>query len=116
MRERFDRAELTAALEEIWSRGVRRLNRYVEEQAPWVLAKSDDNERLDEVLYSLAEGLRVISVLLHSYMPETTTRLLEALGQDDLSLDGATFGARPGGATIGKLPPLFPKVEPAQAA
>jgi hypothetical protein len=49
-------------------------------------------------------------------MPETTTRLLEALGQDDLSLDGATFGARPGGASIGKLPPLFPKVEPAQAA
>ena len=65
---------------------------------------------------ALAEGLRVISVLLHSYMPETTTRLLDALGQDDLSLDGATFGARPGGATVGKLPPLFPKVEPAQAA
>jgi methionyl-tRNA synthetase len=115
VRERFDRAELTAALEEIWSRGVRRLNRYVEEQAPWVLAKSDDNERLDEVLYSLAEGLRVISVLLHAYMPETTTRLLDALGQDDLSLDGAGFGARPGGATLGELPPLFPKVEPAQA-
>jgi methionyl-tRNA synthetase len=115
VRERFDRAELTAALEEIWSRGVRRLNRYVEEQAPWVLAKSDESERLDEVLYSLAEGLRVISVLLHAYMPETTTRLLDALGQDDLSLDGAGFGARPGGATLGELPPLFPKVEPAQA-
>jgi methionyl-tRNA synthetase len=116
VRERFDRAELTAALEEIWSRGVRRLNRYVEEQAPWVLAKSDESERLDEVLYSLAEGLRVISVLLHSYMPETTTRLLDALCQDDLSLDGAKFGARPGGATAGKLPPLFPKVEPVEAA
>jgi methionyl-tRNA synthetase len=116
VRERFDRAELTAALEEIWSRGVRRLNRYVEEQAPWVLAKGDESERLDEVLYSLAEGLRVISVLLHSYMPETTTRLLGALGQDDLSLDGATFGACAGGASVGKLPPLFPKVEPAPAA
>jgi methionyl-tRNA synthetase len=116
VRECFDRAELTTALEEIWSRGVRRLNRYVEEQAPWVLAKGDERERLDEVLYSLAEGLRVISVLLHSYMPETTTRLLDALGQDDLSVDGATFGARPGGASVGKLPPLFPKVEPAQAA
>ena len=39
VRDHFDRAELTAALEEIWSRGVRRLNRYVEEQAPWALAK-----------------------------------------------------------------------------
>jgi hypothetical protein len=49
-------------------------------------------------------------------MPETTGRLLEALGQDDLSFDRATFGALPGGATAGKLPPLFPKTEPAQAA
>jgi hypothetical protein len=49
-------------------------------------------------------------------MPDTTTRLLDALGQDGLSLDTATFGARPGGATVGKLAPLFPKVEPAQAA
>jgi methionyl-tRNA synthetase len=116
VRERFDGAELTAALEEVWSRGVRRLNRYVEEQAPWTLAKEGQDERLDEVLYSLAEGIRVVSVLLHAYMPETTTRLLDALGQDDLSLENAIFGARPGGATVGKLLPLFPKVEPAQAA
>ncbi|MGH2978146.1 MAG: methionine--tRNA ligase [Solirubrobacterales bacterium] len=112
VRDRFDRAELTAALEVIWSRGVRRLNRYVEEQAPWALAKEDgDATRLDEVLYGLAEGLRVVSVLLHAYMPETTTRLLDALGQDDLSLERAAFGAVPGGATVGKLPPLFPKIE-----
>jgi methionyl-tRNA synthetase len=60
--------------------------------------------------------LRVVSVLLHSYMPETTTRLLDALGQAELSLDDATFGARPGGATVGELPPLFPKVEAAEPA
>jgi methionyl-tRNA synthetase len=113
--DRFDRAELTAALEEIWSRGVRRLNRYVEEQAPWALAKAGEDERLDEVLYSLAEGLRVVSVLLHAYMPETTARLLEALGQDDLQLESATFGSRGGGATAARVPPLFPKVEPAEA-
>jgi methionyl-tRNA synthetase len=115
VRDHFDRAELTAALEAIWSRGVRRLNRYVEEQAPWTLAKESRDERLDQVLHGLAEGLRVVSVLLHAYMPETTTRLLDALGQDDLSLSNATFGARPGGATVGDLPQLFPKIEPAQA-
>ncbi len=82
VRDHFDRAELTAALEQIWSRGVRRLNRYVEEQAPWTLSKEGNDERLDEVLYGLAEGIRVISVLLHPYMPDTTTRLLETLGQD----------------------------------
>ena len=67
------------------------------------------------MLYGLAEGLRVISVLLHPYMPDTTTRLLEALGQEDVSLERATFGAVAGGATVGKLPPLFPKVEAAGA-
>ena len=114
VRDRLDRAELTAALEHVWSRGVRRLNRYVEEQAPWALAKAGEDERLDQVLYGLAEGLRAVSVLLHPYMPDTTTRLLEALGHDDLSLEGAVFGARPGGARVAKLPPLFPKVEPGE--
>jgi methionyl-tRNA synthetase len=114
--DRFDRAELTAALEQIWARGVRRLNRYVEEQAPWTLSKEGQDEQLDEVLYGLAEGIRVVSVLLHPYMPETTTRLLAALGQDDVSLARARFGAVSGGATVQKLPPLFPKIEPAQAA
>src|SRR5207237_2597375 len=77
---RLDRAELTLALEEIWSR-VRRLNRYVEEEAPWNLAKDDaQSGRLDEVLYGLADGLRVVTVLLHPYLPEAPTQLLAALG------------------------------------
>jgi methionyl-tRNA synthetase len=116
VRDHFDRAQMTAALEAIWSRGVRRLNRYVEEQAPWTLAKEGSDERLDQVLHGLAEGIRVVSVLLHPYMPDTTTRLLDALGHDDLSLEHAAFGGAPGGAAVGKLPPLFPKIEPAEAA
>jgi methionyl-tRNA synthetase len=116
---RLDRAELTLALEEIWSR-VRRLNRYVEEEAPWNLAKDDaQSGRLDEVLYSLAEGLRVVTVLLHPYVPDSAARLLEALGQPDAEtprLEDARFGTRPGGAAIEKLPPLFPKMEPGEAA
>jgi methionyl-tRNA synthetase len=119
VRARLDRAELTVALDDIWSR-VRRLNRYVEEEAPWNLAKDEmQAARLDEVLYSLAEGLRVLTVVLHPYLPEATTRLLAALGQsegDPPSLDDARFGARPGGAAVQKLPPLFPKVEAAEVA
>src|SRR5580704_15414603 len=54
----LDRAELTVALDEIWQR-VRRLNRYVEEQAPWLLAKDDSRrDDLDRVLRTLVEGLR----------------------------------------------------------
>jgi len=88
-----DRAELTAALEEIWQR-VRRLNRYVEEQAPWRLAKEDGRSGdLDLVLRTLAEGLRAVTVLLWPYLPASAERLLEALGDPDLALDRAELGA-----------------------
>jgi methionyl-tRNA synthetase len=115
VREQLDRFQITAALEVIWSR-VRRLNRYVEEQRPWDLAKdSSQAERLDTVLYSLAEGVRVLALLLLAYMPETSGRLLDALAEGDREL--AAFGSRGGGARIDRIEPLFPKVEaePAEA-
>jgi methionyl-tRNA synthetase len=105
----LDRAEITQALDRIWQR-VRRLNRYVEERAPWQLAKDEAKAgELDRTLRSLAEGLRVVTVLLAPYIPATAAKLLAALGSEDGSLDDAVYGARPGGATIEKLPPLFPK-------
>jgi len=110
--ELIGRAELTLALEEIWER-VRRLNRYVEEQAPWQLAKDDARaEELDRVLGTLVEGLRVVAVLLWPYLPASSERLLDALGAGggaiDLSLAGATLGA--GNITrVEKIESLFPK-------
>jgi methionyl-tRNA synthetase len=102
-------AEITAALDELWQR-VRRLNRYVEETAPWQLARDDDKaSELDVTLRTLAEGLRVVTVLLHPYMPTTAEKLLAALGQPDLDLECAALGARPGGGDVAKLDPLFPK-------
>ena len=61
------------------------------------------------MLYGLAEGMRVISVLLHPYMPDTTTRLLAALGQDDLSLERAEFGAVPGRRDGRQAPAAVPE-------
>jgi methionyl-tRNA synthetase len=108
--ELLDRVELTSALDEIWVR-VRRLNRYVEEQAPWQLAKDPERaEDLDRVLRTLAEGLRVVSVLLHPYLPTSTSKLLETLGVPDVSLSGAEFGAG-AIAQVKALEPLFPKQE-----
>jgi methionyl-tRNA synthetase len=105
----LDRAEVTQALDRIWQR-VRRLNRYVEERAPWQLAKEPDRAgELDVTLRSLAEGLRVVTVLLAPYIPDSAGKLLGALGQPDLALDGAVYGGRPGGARVEKLAPLFPK-------
>ena len=111
VRARLDQIELTAALDEIWQR-VKLLNRYVQEQEPWQLAKDEAAaERLDQVLYTLAEGLRVVSVLIHPFVPGSAERLLAALGREDLSLEGARLGAVGGGGSIGELGQLFPRVE-----
>ncbi len=104
----LDRADLTAAADAIWLR-VRRLNRYVEERAPWTLAKDPDRAgELDGVLASLAESLRVVAVLLHPWIPESSAKLLAALGAPSTRLDGARVQAGRLGA-IDKLPQLFPK-------
>jgi methionyl-tRNA synthetase len=111
--ERFgdllDRAELSQALDLVWVL-VRRLNRFVEETQPWVLAKDEaDPERLDEVLYNLVEGLRVTTLLLVPYLPRTSETLLAALGEEGRTL--AALGSREGGQKVERVPPLFPKID-----
>jgi methionyl-tRNA synthetase len=107
--ELLDRAELTQALAAIWDR-VRRLNRYVEESRPWDLAKDGSRAAdLDQVLYSLAEGVRVLALLLLPYMPATSERLLDALSEPGREL--AELGSRGGGQRTERIPPLFPKLE-----
>ncbi|MGH2899611.1 MAG: class I tRNA ligase family protein, partial [Solirubrobacteraceae bacterium] len=104
----LDRADLSAAGEAIWQR-VRRLNRYVEEQAPWTLAKDPAHAAaLDTVLASLIEGLRVVAVVLHPWLPESVDKLLAALGSPHVELECARMQAGRLGA-IDKLAPLFPK-------
>jgi methionyl-tRNA synthetase len=130
----LDRAELTQALDAIWQR-VRRLNRYVEERAPWVLAKDEGRTGdLDVALASLVEGIRVVTLLLHPYLPASTAKLLDALGAEDRTLAAASFGTSSDGqasgsiaradeaqatqARVGRIAPiepLFPKVEGAAA-
>jgi methionyl-tRNA synthetase len=105
---RLDGADLTGALEAIWKR-VRRLNRYVEEQAPWTLAKDDARAGdLDRVLRTLAEGVRALGVLLWPWIPASSEKLLTALDRVDVSYGKAQFGADVP-ATVAELEPLFPK-------
>ncbi len=113
--ELIDRIEPTVALDEIWQR-VRRCNRYVEEQAPWRLAKDESSAGdLDRVLGTLVEGLRVVSVLLWPYLPASTETLLRTLNATDVSLAGAQLGVGAVGR-VQAIEPLFPKSADAQAA
>jgi methionyl-tRNA synthetase len=119
------KAELTPALEEIWVR-IRRLNAYVGDQEPWKLAKDPDRAGdLDTTLTTLIEGIRVVTVLLHPWIPDRASTLLHALGgpaPDDLtdanpalSLKSANFGDRVP-TRVADLDPLFPKQQPPKAA
>ena len=112
----LDRFDITGALEEIWQL-VRRLNQYVEESAPWQLAKDDARAaELTGVLYNLADGLTAVAVA--SYLPESAPRILEALGQpsDDLSLNRVRRGAAATAEGIEPAQPLFPRIELPTAA
>ena len=112
----IDRVDLTRALARVWEL-IRRLNQYVQEREPWKLAKDPaEAAELDQILYTLAEGLRVVSVLVHPFMPASADRLLAALGKPDLSLGDARIGAVGGGYEVGELEPLFPRVERPAAA
>ncbi len=51
----------------------------------------------------------MVTVLLAPYMPESTAKLLAALGDERIELSAATFGEGPGGGSVGELPQLFPK-------
>jgi methionyl-tRNA synthetase len=113
--QRLTGADLTGALDAIWQR-VRRLNRYVEEQAPWSLAKDESRAAdLDRVLRTLAEGVRTLAVLLWPWIPGSAERLLTALDRVDVSYARAQFGADVP-ETVAELEPLFPKDRPAAPA
>jgi methionyl-tRNA synthetase len=111
--------DFRSALGAIWE-CVRTLNLHIEQTKPWELAKSGANERLDEVLYELCEGLRWIAAFVYPFMPATAEAMWRALGQDGTPGDRweqqLQWGKlAPGTKTI--LPPaLFPRIEIEDAA
>ena len=110
--ELLDAWDITGALETIWE-VVRRLNKYVEERKPWELAKDDARAAdLDETLFTLVDGLRVLAVALSPYLPETAPRILEALGQDpELAWENVAPDRTRAADGIEPAQPLFPRIE-----
>ena len=94
---------------------MRRLNRLVEEEAPWKLAKDEAQAaRLDAVLHGLAAGLRLVALALYPVIPGTSVEILRRLGQGtgdgDLLLARAVCDALVP-AAVDAGPPLFPRIE-----
>jgi methionyl-tRNA synthetase len=108
----FDVYDLTGALERIWEL-VRGLNRHVEAQAPWQLAKEGKQDELEETLYDLVDGIRVVAIALASYIPETAPRILAAVGADpnEVAWDEVAYGRTPSREGVKPAPPLFPRID-----
>ena len=84
----MDTVHVSNALAEIWNI-ISRSNKYIDETAPWILAKSEvpeDREKLESVMYHLAENLRIVAILLQPFMKETSKKMLEQLGIKDENL------------------------------
>ena len=113
--ERMDKLAFSDALNEAWNL-VRRANKYIDETAPWVLAKDETRrEELATVLYNLAEVLRIMSIVIAPVMPNTPAIIWEQLNMADASLfewDSAKkFGLLPRGIVVTKGAAAFPRIE-----
>ncbi len=92
---------------------ARRLNKYIDETMPWVLAKDEaKRERLGTVLYNLLEGIRYVAILLKPYMPDTSKEILAQLNTDSDGYDSLlSFGGLKAGESVGEPKVLFSRID-----
>lgn len=107
----MEKLNFSNALEEIWKL-IRRTNKYIDETMPWVLIK-EDHERLNTVLYNLAESLRIVSILIEPFMGKTTIEMRKQLGiTSEVKWDDSKeFGLIEIGSKVSRGNPIFPRLE-----
>lgn len=112
----MDGLQFSQALQEIW-KFVGDSNKYIDKTMPWKLAKQPEKrERLASVLYNLAESLRILSVHISPFMPNTPQKIQKQLGISKGELTTwesvQTWGELPAGTTTGERKIIFPRIEP----
>ncbi|WP_412515151.1 methionine--tRNA ligase [Bacillus velezensis] len=110
----MENMEFSVALSTLWQL-ISRTNKYIDETAPWVLAKDQEKEKeLRSVMYHLAESLRISAVLLQPFLTQTPEKMFSQLGVEDQSLKAwdsiQTFGQLKN-VKVKKGEPLFPRLE-----
>jgi len=116
--EAIKKWDYSGCLIAIWN-FINTANKYIEESKPWELAKnksSSSQEKLDNILYSLVESIRLSTILIFPFMPTTSQKVFRQLGIEidfkDIRLDKyGTWGEFNGEACIGKREILFPRIE-----
>lgn len=114
----MDHMELNQAIKDVWNL-IGRANKYIDETAPWILAKDPAQaERLQAVMYNLAEALRIIAILIAPFVPVTAPKIYEQLGlgkPDSFFMADAVWGKLVTGTKVQKGEPLFPRIEVTEA-
>lgn len=110
--KQMDAFDFNEALQSVWT-FIRRANKYVDETEPWILGRDEANkERLNTVLYNLAESLRIVAQLIEPVMKNTTKEILEKLGTDNKGFESASeFGLLEEGAKVTKGKNLFDRLD-----
>ncbi len=110
----IDKTQINNVLIEIF-KVVARANKYIDETAPWVLAKDEENKpRLAAVLYNLLEAIRICSTLLNCFMPSTMPKIFEQIGasEADVTYENANkFGVLSQTVTVKRGEALFPRID-----
>ncbi|WP_193660013.1 methionine--tRNA ligase [Bacillus mojavensis] len=110
----MENMEFSVALSTLWQL-ISRTNKYIDETAPWVLAKDPEKEKeLQSVMYHLAESLRISAVLLQPFLTKTPVKMFEQLGITDDALkawDSITAFGQLKDTKVQKGEPLFPRLE-----
>jgi methionyl-tRNA synthetase len=105
--------KLDRGLEQIMN-AIRAANRYMEQSAPWKLAKEKNTDRLNTVLYTAAESLRIISGLLYPVMPGKMCEIRKAIGLPETGIEIfelKTWGKLSPGLKVSDIGSLFPRIE-----
>lgn len=114
----MDHMELNQAIKDVWNL-IGRANKYIDETAPWILAKDQAQaERLQAVMYNLAEALRIIAILIAPFVPVTAPKIYEQLGlgkPESFFMADAVWGKLATGTKVQKGEPLFPRIEVTEA-
>ena len=108
----MENLEISKALECIFDL-LRSCNKYIDDTAPWVLAKDESmKDRLSQILYNLVESIRIATVLLQAFLPDTAESIFKQLNTDITSYDSIdTFGLYKSGTKVNKAEPLFMRIE-----
>lgn len=117
--EQYEALSFARVLELIWGL-IAAADKYLTTEHPWSLGESEgDQERRATILWTTAEVLRVVTVLAHAVLPESTAKVWSLLGQagqpGSFALDGLCWGTLSPGTSLGRSQALFPRIEKTEA-